>query len=169
MDNLKQAGISAYIVTLVALVTLIGPYAADWNHTHIYNPHWPPHAKFHNAQTMLLGTVLAFGALWYTWKPVQVALIRKNNFKVALFLAAIYWITQSLSILFPETGFTDPEFGEVPKFIGIPATISFKTSLLPFSKNSLLNRMTTFLLSAIAMVIFGNVIGIFRNVYLQCF
>ena len=24
---------------------------------HLSNPHWPPHAKFHNAQTMLMGIV----------------------------------------------------------------------------------------------------------------
>ena len=125
MDNLKQSRISDYIVSLVALTTLIGPYAADWNNTHIYNIRWPPHAKFHNAQTMLLGTLLALGALWYTWKPVLDISIKKNNFNVALFLASAYWVTQSLSILFPGTGFTDPEFGAIPKFVGIPAQLMF--------------------------------------------
>ena len=125
MENLKQSRVSVYLVTLVALVTLIGPYAADWNVTHIYNPRWPPHAKFHNAQTMLLGTLLALGAMWYLWKPASNPLIKRNNFNVAIFLAAAYWITQSLSILFPGTGFTDPEFGEIPRFIGIPAQLLF--------------------------------------------
>ena len=31
--------------------------------THLYNPHWPPHAKFHNCQTMLLGVSLGTIAL----------------------------------------------------------------------------------------------------------
>lgn len=130
MGYLKQLRASAYIITLVALITLIGPYAADWNITHIYNPRWPPHAKFHNAQTMLLGTLLALGAIWYTWKPTLSIVIRKSNFNVALFLAAAYWITQSLSILFPETGFTDPEFGKIPKFIGLPAQLLFDIPIL---------------------------------------
>ncbi|EPX57315.1 hypothetical protein D187_007069 [Cystobacter fuscus DSM 2262] len=45
-----------WLISLVALLALIGPYGADWNETHLFNPHWSPHAKFHDAQTMLLGT-----------------------------------------------------------------------------------------------------------------
>lgn len=52
---MKNWRIGAWIITLVALVTIIGPFVADWNATHIYNPRRTPHAKFHNAQTMLLG------------------------------------------------------------------------------------------------------------------
>jgi hypothetical protein len=46
--------IGRWLLSLVALFTIAGPYGADWNETHIYNPNWPPHAKFHNAQTMLV-------------------------------------------------------------------------------------------------------------------
>ncbi len=42
------------LITIVAAYAAFGSYVFDWNKTHIYNPDWPPHAKFHNAQTMLL-------------------------------------------------------------------------------------------------------------------
>lgn len=126
-NNLK---VSIYLITAVAIVTLIGPYAADWNETHIYNPNWAPHAKFHNAQTMLLGTLLAFSALWYTWRPA-VDIIKKTSYlNVAVLLSSLYWISQSLSILFPGTDFTDPEFGQIPSFIGIPAQLLIDIPLL---------------------------------------
>ncbi len=42
---------------VVAFVTAIGGLLADYfiptsGRQHIKNPHWPPHAKFHNAQTI---------------------------------------------------------------------------------------------------------------------
>jgi hypothetical protein len=32
------------------------------------NPRWPLHAKFHNAQTIGLGTLLDAASLWFTWR-----------------------------------------------------------------------------------------------------
>ena len=117
---MKRSAAGRSIVTFVALFTIISPYVADWNETHIYNPHWPPHAKVHNAQTMLLGLLLGVGALWYAWKPVRDAGSRHIHFRVALWFAAAYWVTQSLSILFPGTAFIDPEFGAgVPRLAGL--------------------------------------------------
>jgi hypothetical protein len=44
--------IGQILVALVGVATSTGGYIADWNETHIYNPRWPPHAKFHNGQTL---------------------------------------------------------------------------------------------------------------------
>jgi hypothetical protein len=33
------------LLTLDGLFLLIGAPLADYNHTHIFNPNWPPHAK----------------------------------------------------------------------------------------------------------------------------
>lgn len=40
------------VLTAVALFTSTGCYLADWSDTHVFNPRWPPHAKFHNGETM---------------------------------------------------------------------------------------------------------------------
>jgi hypothetical protein len=112
--------IGAWIITLVALFTIISPYVADWNATHIYNPRWPPHAKFHNAQTMLLAVLLGISALWFIWRPERDKITQRLQLNVAVLFAAAYWITQALSILFPGTAFIDPEFGEIPTIAGLP-------------------------------------------------
>lgn len=124
MKENSKFRIASIIITLVAIVTLIGPYLADWNRTHIYNPRWPPHAKFHNGQTMLLGTFLALGTLWYTWKNVGYLTLKTINLNVAIFLAFGYYLTQSTAIFFPGAGFTDPEFGPIWRFIGIPGQLN---------------------------------------------
>lgn len=102
------------LITIVALWATAGSYIFDWNRTHIYNPRWPPHAKFHNAQTMLLGTMIGLLSLWILWsqKNDKIAAIR-----LAVILASLYWITQAGAILFPGTALVDPEFaypGQLP-------------------------------------------------------
>lgn len=46
----------------------IGAFSADWNATHVFNPKWTPHAKFHNAQTITLSVVTAGLTLWQLWR-----------------------------------------------------------------------------------------------------
>lgn len=33
------------LLTLDSVMLLFGAFLADYNHTHIFNPRWPPHAK----------------------------------------------------------------------------------------------------------------------------
>ncbi len=104
MKNLRSG---AWIITLVALFTIVATFVADWNATHIYNPRWTPHAKFHSAQTMLLGVGLSVSVLWFMWRRSG---DRKSNLLAAVIFAALYFITQAGSIAFPGTAFFDPEF-----------------------------------------------------------
>ncbi len=46
------------LLTSIAALTAVGGFLADWNKTHLFNKKWTPHAKFHDAMTILLGTTL---------------------------------------------------------------------------------------------------------------
>ncbi len=104
---MKKISIGKILITIVALWSAFGSYIFDWNITHIYNPNWPPHAKFHNAQTMLLGTFIGLLSLWIIWVQKIDTLYK---LRMASILAGLYWISQSGSILFPGTALVDPEF-----------------------------------------------------------
>jgi hypothetical protein len=71
------------IITFIALFTAISPFLADWNHTHIFNDAWPPHAKFHNAQTMMFGLLLGLSSVITLW-------VLKNN-DLRRLRAAAHW------------------------------------------------------------------------------
>lgn len=95
------------LLTAVNLFQVIGTYSADWNETHIYNKNWPPHAKFHNAQTMAMAAVLAVASLYFVWRKRGDA---STNVLAAAILGAMYWVTQGLANFYPGVAWTDPEF-----------------------------------------------------------
>jgi hypothetical protein len=111
--------IGKLIITLVAIFTAISPYLADWNETHIYNPLWLPHAKFHNAQTMVLGALLGLLALYCLWLRREIS--DKQKLNEGAILASLYWLAQLPAYFFPGTALVDPGITHVqmPVVFGI--------------------------------------------------
>ncbi|MFE0024716.1 DUF6640 family protein, partial [Amycolatopsis sp. NPDC059021] len=68
VPRLRGRGLGRVLISVTSLATAVGPYKADWNETHVHNPAWPPHAKFHNGQTMSLGLALGVGSLYQLWR-----------------------------------------------------------------------------------------------------
>jgi hypothetical protein len=94
------------LITLVAIFTAVSPYLADWNVTHIYNPAWTPHAKFHNAQTMVLGAMLGSLSLYCLW--FRSGITKQQKLNEAAVLASLYWLAQLPATRFPGTALADP-------------------------------------------------------------
>ena len=98
---------SRLIFTVIGVTLPVAAHAADMNRTHIYNPRWPPHAKFHNGQTLSMSLLLGGLTTLLAWWP-------SNNVPGMLAAAAgaasLYFISQSTAILYPNTAYFDPEF-----------------------------------------------------------
>ena len=94
------------MLTLTSLATMSLAYVADWNETHIYNPDWTPHAKFHNAQTMSLGALLGLVGLYALW--MRRGAWSHYRLQLAACVASLYWITQLSAIFYPGTALVDP-------------------------------------------------------------
>ena len=45
------------LLSLVLVATAGGLIGFQWNETHVFNPGWQPHARFHAVQLVWLGTV----------------------------------------------------------------------------------------------------------------
>ncbi|KAK4972597.1 hypothetical protein LTR28_012123 [Elasticomyces elasticus] len=71
----QRTGVGRWLLTVSAVFTGIAPIVVDWNETHVYNPLWPPHAKFHNGQTMSMGVFLSlrFAVLIHLYAPTHSA------------------------------------------------------------------------------------------------
>ncbi|KAL6243529.1 hypothetical protein RBB50_009522 [Rhinocladiella similis] len=100
------------LLTLVALSTSISCYLADWNETHVKNPRWPPHARFHNGQTMSMGLCLGMLTAYYTWRTTPNLAAERDSLTTAALIGTLYWVTGMSGILYPGTKWQDPEFGE---------------------------------------------------------
>ena len=104
----QRLSVGKALIALVAAETAIGPFVADWNETHIYNPAWPPHAKFHNAQTMSLGAGLAAASLWQLAQRHDSRADARRALDAASLSAALYWLTNVAALAYPGSKAVDP-------------------------------------------------------------
>ena len=94
-------GVGRTLVALGVVSAPVGAFVFDWNETHVFNPAWPPHAKFHNAQTISLAVALAGLTVW----TVRPGAPRPQD---GAAIASLYWLTQLSSIAFPGSALQDP-------------------------------------------------------------
>jgi hypothetical protein len=108
--------IAEWLVAFVALYAFGGLIAdaivPSTSRQHLWNPAWPPHAKFHNGQTMLTGVFAGSLSLYilFTSEPLTLRM-----FYLAWAAAALYWVTMVLAPLFPGTAWYDPEFRDASR------------------------------------------------------
>jgi hypothetical protein len=117
MISTTRWSVGKFVISLVAIFTAVSPYLADWNETHIYNPLWLPHAKFHNAQTMVLGALLGLLSLYCLWLRRERSDRQKLN--DAAILASLYWLAQLPAAFFPGVALSDPGGVQMPIVFGI--------------------------------------------------
>ncbi|KAL1968291.1 hypothetical protein VTN77DRAFT_2126 [Rasamsonia byssochlamydoides] len=117
-----------FFLALVALITATNGYLADMTSTHIYNPRWPPHAKFHDGHTLSMGLLLGVSSLYYLFyrsstfsvassSPSSALSPRESSQElsslwIAAWLDSLFWIAQLSAALYPGSLPVDPEFGK---------------------------------------------------------
>ena len=96
----------------------MGGFLADWNRTHLFNPHWPPHARFHDAMTIALGSLLGSCGLYFLLRGRG----KDPHTDVALgaLLPSMFWVAQGASFAFPGAEGLEAEFPEMaPRVKGV--------------------------------------------------
>jgi hypothetical protein len=114
------------LLRAVAVATAAGGYAADWNRTHLFNPRWPPHARFHDAMTIALGTLLGGVSLVLLRTSAGDAEVARGAVAPALF-----WTAMAASFAFPGAEGMESEFpGLVPRVRGVWVNERFAAGLM---------------------------------------
>jgi hypothetical protein len=126
--HMQQKATGRWLLTGVAILTTIGGFAADWNRTHLFNPRWTPHAKFHDALTILLSTLLGGSGLYFLWSEQT---DRDLQLALGTLLPMFFWGAQAGSFLFPGVAGLEAEFPElVPQVAGIPLNEGVASALM---------------------------------------
>jgi hypothetical protein len=114
---MKRKGAGRWILSSAATLTAVGGFLADWNGTHLFNPNWPPHAKFHDAQSILLGSFLGLSGLYLLWRRGEHP---ESDLVLGALLPAFFWMAQGASFVFPGAEGLEAEFPEkVPRIRGL--------------------------------------------------
>ena len=107
------------LIALVGAVTTVSAVLADFVVPHLaaqhaFNPGWPPHAKFHDAQymvmTVLLGLIGLGLALWQGRNT-------RGRLLCAAAVLATPWLGMIGALVFPGTATYDPEFSDRTLFV----------------------------------------------------
>ncbi|WP_431917968.1 DUF6640 family protein [Nonomuraea jabiensis] len=104
------------LIIAVAVITMVSAVLADLvipdlAAQHAFNPAWPPHAKFHDAQYMVMTVLLGLTGL-------ALALRRSRNTLLhAATVLATPWLGMIGALLFPGTATYDPEFADRTVFV----------------------------------------------------
>jgi hypothetical protein len=113
----REAGRS--LLTLANLITAAAPVAADWNDSHIFNPRWPSHARFHGVVALTMTSTLAGLNLWSLWSP---STDRRTSRLFAAAVPVSYWTPFFLAPLVRGTGVDDPPH-PIPRVAGVPTSL----------------------------------------------
>src|SRR5579862_4370670 len=85
---MSRANVGKAILTFVVAIFSAINVLADWNKTHLFNPAWHPHARFHAAVMSFIVWGVAAIALWLLWRrSIEPGL----GIKVAALLALTLW------------------------------------------------------------------------------
>jgi hypothetical protein len=65
---MQRNRLGKFVLSFVLVVGAIVSTAVDWNTTHLFNPAWHPHARFHDALFLLFLDATTLVMLWLLWR-----------------------------------------------------------------------------------------------------
>ena len=130
--------IVAALLTLTAIVYAVIPPIVDSNATHILNPEWPAHARFHTVWQVSVNSMLGVLSLLLVWWPGANRTLRT---KIGAGLGCIalggFYVAAMTRQLYGGA-FSDPN--------GVPPVAGMDANLLLFTPASLIQVATLLLI-----------------------
>jgi hypothetical protein len=116
-----MTSVGRLLVTAAALGSGISHALADLNRTHVFNPRWTPHARFHAASAVVTDVGWSIASLWLLWRPGT-----RDERELALKIAALHPILSYAPFFIAVTApgsEAEDEPGQIPRVAGVPANL----------------------------------------------
>ena len=115
--RMSRKKIAKTLLSVLVVVSTLVSVVVDWNASHVFNPDWHPHGRFHDV--MLLTLLVAFIPilLWLLWrksKEPEVAV------KVTTAILVTFWGSFYINLLIPGTSPAANVEELPPSLLGIP-------------------------------------------------
>ena|ERR1043165_8718079 len=128
---MKRSKWAKYIISFCAVVTIVLPSIMDLDNTHMTNPLWAPHARFHWSIQWYSITILNGIALYLLWGKYKDSGSRLS-YVIAGLAPILFWGNFFPSLFMPGTsswpdGMTP--FAAVPPNVFIAGLITFLSGL----------------------------------------
>jgi len=128
---MKRNRIGHTILMSAAAFTAIGGFLFDWNKTHLFNPRWTPHAKFHDAMTIMLAAMLGSSSLYLLQNKSN---DNQNQLLWGAVLPGFFWTAMASSFAFPGAKGLEAEFPDkIKKVGGVPLNEGFVSAFMLFT------------------------------------
>jgi hypothetical protein len=114
---MKPNKLGKLVLSFVLVVGAVVSTAVDWNTTHLFNPAWHPHARFHDALFLLFLDAMSLVVLWLLWRPSKEPEVAIKV--AALFSAAVWTPFFYIEALIPGTSLLAADNVPVLKVAGM--------------------------------------------------
>ncbi|MBE1470406.1 DUF6640 family protein [Kibdelosporangium phytohabitans] len=107
------------VLTVALAATMLGPAVADFNDSHVFNPDWPPHARFHAVMLLAVGIGVSIAGLWLVWRRSPDP---ATGLRVAAAVPVVVWGAFFVPLFVPGTSVEEYP-GEVGRLLGVPLNL----------------------------------------------
>lgn len=115
---MSKQRIGRTLLSVVLVSTAVVSVAVDWNDSHVFNPDWVPHAKFHDVVMLHLLCGVCLLGLWLLWRRSPEPEI---GARVAASIPIIFWgAFFYTTFLVPGTSLSASPEEVPPQFLGLP-------------------------------------------------
>jgi len=114
---MKRNKLGKLVLSFVLVVGAVVSTAVDWNTTHLFNPAWHPHARFHDALFLLFLDAMSLVVFWLLWRPSKEPEVAIKV--AALFSAAVWTPFFYIEALIPGTSLLAADNVPVLKVAGM--------------------------------------------------